>query len=266
MKLENQNTQLCPFCKKILPTSTQNEKSFFIGHKKECKKKSQNKNNINNNHINNNQINNNINIINPPINNINIINNPPPSQNNNIINNPSPNNNIIQNPNNPISNTITRERNKLCPKCKIAYRYDTQYFINFYNQHVKGCHPRQNNNINYSTYSNNNLPTVNRPIRVNANNQELNNILDAIGLETKKVLPRGKKDGTFEEKVDYLRFDISKKKIDFINGAEKLNINREKVLENSMEQFEKINPFKELYNGLSIKTKSFNSIFSPKIN
>ena len=47
---------------------------------------------------------------------------------------------------------------------------------------------------------------------MNANNQELNNILQAIGLETKKVLPRGKKDGTFEEKVDYLRFDISKKK------------------------------------------------------
>ena len=42
-----------------------------------------------------------------------------------------------------------------------------------------------------------------RPIRVNANNQGLNNVLDAFGLETKKILPRGKKDGTFEEKVDY---------------------------------------------------------------
>ena len=83
-------------------------------------------------------------------------------------------------------------------------------------------------------------------IRVNPNNQELNNILEAIGLETKKVLPRGKKDGTFEEKVDYLRFDISKKKIDFINGAEKLKINRDKVLEDSMEQFNTINLFKEL--------------------
>ena len=241
--VESQNTMKCPFCKKVLPTSTANEKSFYIGHKKDCKKSHQNKNNINNN-----QINNNINIINPPINNINIINNPPPIQNNNIINNPPPNNNIIQPPNNPISHSMARERNKVCPNCKIAYRYDTQYYINLYNQHISRCLPRQNNynNINYSTYSNNNLPSVNRPIRVNANNQELNNILQAIGLETKKVLPRGKKDGTFEEKVDYLRFDISKKKIDFINGAEKLNINREKVLENSMEQFEKINPFKEL--------------------
>ena len=88
---------------------------------------------------------------------------------------------------------------------------------------------------------------INNPvIRVNQNNQELNNILNAIGLETKKVLPRGKKDGTFEEKVDYLRFDISKKKIDFINGAEKLKINRDKVLEDSMEQFNSINLFKEL--------------------
>ena len=119
-------------------------------------------------------------------------------------------------------------------------------------------------NINYNNY-NTNAPyrpqstrNINRPqntqsiinnpgvIRVNPNNQELNNILEAIGLETKKVLPRGKKDGTFEEKVDYLRYDISKKKIDFINGAEKLKINRDKVLEDSMEQFNNINLFKEL--------------------
>jgi E3 ubiquitin-protein ligase HUWE1 len=91
-----------------------------------------------------------------------------------------------------------------------------------------------------------NTQSSNQVIRVHQNNQELNNILNAIGLETKKVLPRGKKDGTFEEKVDYLRFDISKKKIDFINGAEKLKINRDKVLEDSMEQFKSINLFKEL--------------------
>jgi E3 ubiquitin-protein ligase HUWE1 len=292
-----------------LPTSSPNEKSFYIGHKKECKKKSQN-NNINNNQINDNSINNNINIINPPINSINNINNssqnqnnninniPPPPNNNNLIipppniiignpptnnNNvirpipppniniiPPPNKNVIPPPNiivngpipnirpnppnviiqpppyRPISHNIITQKNKKCPNCKVLYRYDTQYYINLYNQHVKRCRPSQYNYNNYSTYSNNNLPNYSNPIRVNANNQELNNILEAIGLETKKVLPRGKKDGTFEEKVDYLRFDISKKKIDFINGAEKLNINREKVFEDSMEQFEKINPFKEL--------------------
>ena len=308
MKLENQSTQQCPFCKKVLPTSSPNEKSFYIGHKKECKKKSQN--NKNNNQINDNSINNNINIINPPINNINNINNssqnqnnninniPPPPNNNNLIipppniiigNPPTNNNNVIRpipppniniipppninvipppniivngpipnirpNPPNaiiqrppyrPISHSIITQKNKKCPNCKVLYRYDTQYYINLYNQHVKRCRPSQYNYNNYSTYSNNNLPNYSNPIRVNANNQELNNILEAIGLETKKVLPRGKKDGTFEEKVDYLRFDISKKKIDFINGAEKLNINREKVFEDSMEQFEKINPFKEL--------------------
>ena len=119
---------------------------------------------------------------------------------------------------------------------------------------------RINNNINrppipprpQTSRNNNNLPpnqstqNVPRFIRVNSNNQELNNILNAIGLETKKILPRGKKDGTFEEKVDYLRFDIAKKKIDFINGAEKLKINRDKVLEDSMQQFDTINLFKEL--------------------
>ena len=156
------------------------------------------------------------------------------------------NNNYIrpQNQNyRPFSSNINAPIEKKCPYCRKVFKYDTQFRKNIYNQHINTCRPI-NNNIHLS---NNNLPNPSyRPIRINANNQDLNNVLDAFGLETKKVLPRGKKDGTFEEKVDYLRFDISKKKIDFINGAEKLNINREKVLENSMEQFEKINPFKEL--------------------
>ena len=220
------------------------------------------------------------NIINPPHNNIirppphpinninnnnNRANNRPVSSSNIIINNNRNNNfnnNINNNRNNNFNNNINNNRinnrinnnnannnrnnnrnEKKCPLCQVYFRYDTQYYKNLFFQHLSGCRSNQNN----SNLSNRNIPNVqNRPIRVNANNQELNNILDSFGLETKKVLPRGKKDGTFEEKVDYLRFDISKKKIDFINGAEKLNINREKVLENSMEQFEKINPFKEL--------------------
>ena len=128
------------------------------------------------------------------------------------------------------------------------FTYTTQYYQNLYDQHIKRCRPYSQRLTfqNYYSNSNSNLPVINRPIRVNAYNQGLNNVLDAFGLETKKILPRGKKDGTFEEKVDYLRYDISKKKIDFINGAEKLSINREKVLENSMEQFKTINLFKEL--------------------
>ena len=181
-------------------------------------------------------------------------------QNNNYIRpvNP-PHNNYIRRFNPPHNNCVrpanssnncnnnyqfNHRNEKKCPICKIFFRYDSQYYKNQYFQHLKNCRlSSRNNNLNNITISTN---TSNRPIRVNAGNQGLNNILDAFGLETKKVLPRGKKDGTFEEKVDYLRFDISKKKIDFINGAEKLNINREKVLENSMDQFSKINPFKEL--------------------
>jgi E3 ubiquitin-protein ligase HUWE1 len=115
--------------------------------------------------------------------------------------------------------------------------------INNYNSNIP--YRPQSTRHNYRP-QNSQVNRNNPVIRVNQNNQELNNILNAIGLETKKVLPRGKKDGTFEEKVDYLRFDISKKKIDFINGAEKLKINRDKVLEDSMEQFNSINLFKEL--------------------
>ena len=137
---------------------------------------------------------------------------------------------------------------KQCPNCKLMFKYSTPYYKNLYILHTKRCRPYSSSNslINYNNYITNNNSSHNRPIRVNANNQGLNNVIDAFGFEKKKVLPRGKKDGTFEEKVDYLRYDISKKKIDFINGAEKLNINREKVLENSLEQFSSINLFKEL--------------------
>ena len=53
------------------------------------------------------------------------------------------------------------------------------------------------NNINVSQSQQSSQNNLNY-IRVNQNNQELNNIINAIGLETKKVLPRGKKDGTFD--------------------------------------------------------------------
>ena len=155
------------------------------------------------------------------------------NSNKNRINNHQNNNNNIRPPpintnnNNIINNNINNS--------------------NIINPYLPPIPPRpqtsRNNNSNINPQSTLNVP---RYIRVNSNNQELNNILNAIGLETKKVLPRGKKDGSFEEKVDYLRFDISKKKIDFINGAEKLKINRDKVLEESMEQFNTINLFKEL--------------------
>ena len=147
------------------------------------------------------------------------------------------------NSSNSFNNNSFNPSEKQCPNCKLMFNYTTQYYKNLYNQHIKRCRPYSS--TGYQNY-NTNASSNNLPIRVNVNNQGLNNVLGAFGVETKKVLPRGKKDGTFEEKVDYLRYDISKKKIDFINGAEKLNINREKVLENSLVQFESINPFKEL--------------------
>ena len=253
IKVGNKITQICPNCNKLYPTISTMEIKTYVRHRRECQnpKNKENKNDhinhrntftINNdinNNINNNSINNTINnyrsTINQPINNII---NPPTSYNNNIINAPPP-----PPQNNSINQIVER---KQCPNCKIMYKYNTPYYRSLYNQHIIRCRPT-NRIYNYNNYnSNRDLPSINRPIRVNAYNQGLNNVLDAFGFEKKKVLPRGKKDGTFEEKVDYLRFDISKKKIDFINGAEKLNINRDKVLENSIEQFEKINLFKEL--------------------
>ena len=222
IKIGKNKNMICPYCKKSFKTTNQNEIQTWVNHKRSCKKKNGNKIN-NKNNINN--INNQNHYINTNNNNIFIVPPPPP---------PPPPPPLLQynrphidyNNYNSINNiNIPQYRSNIINPQRPLNRPMSQYQRNPPNQQSQPNIPR---------------------IRVNANNQDLNNIINAIGLETKKVLPRGKKDGTFEEKVDYLRFDISKKKIDFINGAENLKINRDKLLEESMTQFETINLFKEL--------------------
>ena len=128
--------------------------------------------------------------------------------------------------NNNKNNKITKK----CPYCGMVYLYNNQYNINSFNIHVENCGKIKNNNINSN-------PNLSLPL-TNSENEFIN--------ESKKELPRGKKDGTFEEKVDYLRYDISKKKIDFTDGGETLYISRDNVLENSMVQLEVLNLFKEM--------------------
>ena len=59
-------------------------------------------------------------------------------------------------------------------------------------------------------------------------------------------LPLGNPKGTFEEKVEYIRYNIQNLKVDWSSGAEKINIERDKIIEQSMEQFKTINLYKEL--------------------
>ena len=216
LKIGNNKTMKCPNCLKIFPTSNQKEIETWVKHKKSCKKKNLIRHNTN---IINNQPHYSNNIPPPPI----LAPIPP------FIPPPPP------------------------PPPPVPFNFNNNRINNYHNSNIINPprppilqRPQTSRNYNINQIPNQQTQNNQRVIRINPNNQELNNILNAIGLETKKVLPRGKKDGTFEEKVDYLRFDISKKKIDFINGAENLKINRDKVLEESMKQFETINLFKEL--------------------
>ena len=161
-------------------------------------------------------------------------NNGKSSSNKNITYNPPPP------PINNNQNVNLNKTTKKCPYCNMVYLYTTQYFINSYNSHVENCGKFRNKNNN-----NNSNQNINRNPQM-IGSLALTNSLNEFINETKKELPRGKKDGTFEEKVDYLRYDISKKKIDFTDGAETLYISRENVLENSMVQLEILNLFKEL--------------------
>jgi E3 ubiquitin-protein ligase HUWE1 len=169
----------------------------------------------------------------------------------NELNNPN-NNSSNSNSNNYTNNEYknynppapVKKETKKCPFCGLAYLYNTPIQKNKYLLHEEDCRYRfnknnQNKNINTNNNSNNthnnNLGSL---VLTNSENEFLK--------ESKKELPRGKKDGTFEEKVDYLRYDISKKKVDFTEGCETLYISRENVLENSMIQLEILNLFKEI--------------------
>ena len=169
----------------------------------------------------------------------NELNNPNHNSSNSNSNNYT--NNEYKNYNPP---TPVKKETKKCPFCGLAYLYNTPIQKNKYLIHEEDCRYRfnknnQNKNINTNNNSNNthnnNLGSL---VLTNSENEFLK--------ESKKELPRGKKDGTFEEKVDYLRYDISKKKVDFTEGCETLYISRENVLENSMVQLEILNLFKEI--------------------
>ena len=133
------------------------------------------------------------------------------------------NNNDKPNYNNNNYNKITKK----CPFCGLVFLYNTPFQKNSYFLHESNCGNKQKPHQMIGSIA-------------------LTNSLNEFINDTKKELPRGKKDGTFEEKVDYLRYDISKKKIDFTDGAETLYISRENVLENSMVQLDILNLFKEL--------------------
>ena len=169
----------------------------------------------------------------------NELNNPNHNSSNSNSNNYSNNEYKNYNPPAPV-----KKETKKCPFCGLAYLYNTPIQKNKYLIHEEDCRYRfnknnQNKNINTNNNSNNthnnNLGSL---VLTNSENEFLK--------ESKKELPRGKKDGTFEEKVDYLRYDISKKKVDFTEGCETLYISRENVLENSMVQLEILNLFKEI--------------------
>ena len=169
----------------------------------------------------------------------NELNNPNHNSSNSNSNNYTNNEYKNYNPPAPV-----KKETKKCPFCGLAYLYNTQIQKNKYLLHEEDCRYRfnksnQNKNINannnYNNTHNNNLGSL---VLTNSENEFLK--------ESKKELPRGKKDGTFEEKVDYLRYDISKKKVDFTEGCETLYISRENVLENSMVQLEILNLFKEI--------------------
>ncbi len=242
-KKENKvkETKKCPYCKIVFLYTSDNNKDSYHKHLSRCSSikeaNNYNKNNIHNyNNVYNNNFHNNQN---RKYNNNNI-----PLNNNFNINrnskryNTSGNNinNFHNNNNNNINNT----------KKNININIDNnKYKINNINNNTNNNNNNINNNTNNNNINNNYNQIMNKKPKMIGSlllTDSLNEFLNGPTVE----LPRGKKDGTFEEKVDYLRYDISKKKVDFTEGCETLFISRENVLENSLIQIEIFNIYKEI--------------------
>ena len=113
------------------------------------------------------------------------------------------------------------EQSKRCPKCNQIF-----YNINLYNNHISIC-------------GKNNLTIQIQGLTIEEQNM--------INQDMKKNnLPLGNPKGTFNEKVEYLRYNINNLKVDWSYGAETISIERDKIIEQSIKQFTKIILYKEL--------------------
>ena len=134
-----------------------------------------------------------------------------------------------------------------------------QNYNTFYNNYNNNSNDVFHNNYNLNYPNNNNFNDIfnneifnnninNNNINVNhsENNLYSNNVENELLKKPKKKLPKGNSKGTFEEKVQYLRYILQKRKIDWMEGSDKISVNRENILDESMILFDKINPYKEL--------------------
>ena len=113
------------------------------------------------------------------------------------------------------------EQSKRCPKCNQIF-----YNINLFNNHINIC-GRNNQTIQIAGLTAEEQNMINQDMK-------------------KKQLPLGNPKGTFVQKVEYLRYNIQNLKVDWSKGAETINVERDKIIEQSLEQFKHINLFKEL--------------------
>ena len=161
------------------------------------------------------------------------------------------------------SNSITKAVHSNCPFCKKQFNLTTNEEQLKYKNHVFECQKNNNKPKNIIEYSQRcpkcnqifyNINLYNNHINICGSNDQSIHI-EGLTIEEqnmikkdlkKKVLPLGNPKGTFEEKVEYLRYNIQNLKVDWSSGAEKINIERDKIIEQSMEQFKTINLYKEL--------------------
>lgn len=126
-----------------------------------------------------------------------------------------------------------------CPICQkdITLKKNTEITA-----HVNQCRLRINN-------SNNNRDVLLRLLSdLRIANNEINQFQRELNEGTKEVddgiIPSPT--GTFEQKVKFLHLELKKVKVDWRKGADMITIDRENIVKESITEFAKINPFKEL--------------------
>ncbi len=162
------------------------------------------------------------------------------------------------------SDTITKSIHSKCPFCQRDFNLTSNDNQNLFKNHVLACEKEfKSNKVNIEEQSKRcpkcnqifyNINLFNNHINICGRNNQLIQIAGLTAEEQnminqdmkKKQLPLGNPKGTFVQKVEYLRYNIQNLKVDWSKGAETINVERDKIIEQSLEQFKYINLFKEL--------------------
>lgn len=139
------------------------------------------------------------------------------------------------------SSTLSKTKRNRCPICNTVIEQKT---LKEFQAHFNQCQLIKKNknclnNLLVNPQVNDNLDAINLIISL----QSKTNLLEQKNL---RALNQPLLVNQFEDKIDSFRAKLKKMKVDWMNGCHAIEVDREDIVNQSMKQFNKIDPYKEL--------------------